>query len=50
MKINLTVEERAFESGVREFLDNKLPADIKDKVLQGSSLQNDDHILWQRLL
>lgn len=50
MKINLTVEERAFESGVREFLDNKLPADIKDKVLQGSPLQKDDHILWQRLL
>lgn len=50
MKINLTTEEKAFESDVRAFLDNKLPLEIRNKVLQGSPLQKSDHIDWQKIL
>ena len=50
MNIKLTTQEKAFETEVKEFLANDLPADIRAKVLTGKSLKKDDHIRWQKIL
>ncbi|MBL4671790.1 MAG: acyl-CoA dehydrogenase family protein [Arenicella sp.] len=50
MKINLTVEEKAFEANVKDFLASELPSNIKQKVLQGRALKKEDHVRWQKIL
>lgn len=50
MKINLTIEEKAFEAEVKAFLDDKLPADLQQKVLLGKALDKEDYIRWQKIL
>ena len=50
MHLKLTDEEVAFQQEVRDFMQNKVPAEIKDKVERGVSLSRDDHVRWQKLL
>ncbi len=50
MRLEFTEEEQAFREEVRAFLREKLPAQIRDKVLNGYELSREDHVLWQRTL
>jgi alkylation response protein AidB-like acyl-CoA dehydrogenase len=50
MRLEFTEEEQAFREEVRTFLREKLPADIREKVLNGFELSRADHVLWQRRL
>ncbi|MCM2308946.1 MAG: acyl-CoA dehydrogenase family protein [Sulfuritalea sp.] len=50
MDLNFSPEESAFRVEVRNFVGEKLPAHIRDKVTNGVHLNRDDHILWQRTL
>ena len=50
MDLNFSPEESAFRTEVRNFVSEKLPAHIRDKVMNGVHLNRDDHILWQRTL
>jgi alkylation response protein AidB-like acyl-CoA dehydrogenase len=50
MRLEFTQEEQAFREEVRAFLREKLPADIREKVLNGFELSRADHVLWQRRL
>jgi len=50
MRLEFTEEEQAFREEVRDFLREKLPAAIRDKVLNGFELSRADHVLWQRTL
>jgi alkylation response protein AidB-like acyl-CoA dehydrogenase len=50
MRLEFTEEEQAFREEVRAFLREKLPAEIRDKVLNGYELSREDHVLWQRTL
>ena len=50
MRLEFTEEEQAFREEVRAFLQEKLPARIRDKVLSGYELSREDHVLWQRTL
>ncbi|MEM7359345.1 MAG: acyl-CoA dehydrogenase family protein [Pseudomonadota bacterium] len=50
MKINLTVEEKAFAAEVEAFLAENLPADLQQKVLHGEQLDKEDYVRWQKIL
>ena len=50
MDLNFTAEESAFRQQVRSFMQEKLPADIRQKVLAGQIVQRDDYVRWQRIL
>src|ERR1700691_3986918 len=50
MRLEFNEEEQAFREEVRAFLKEKLPAQIRDKVLNGYELSREDHVLWQRTL
>jgi alkylation response protein AidB-like acyl-CoA dehydrogenase len=50
MDLNFTPEESAFRQQVRSFMQEKLPADIRQKVLGGLIVERDDYVRWQRLL
>ncbi|MDZ4254772.1 MAG: acyl-CoA dehydrogenase family protein [Sulfuritalea sp.] len=50
MDLNFSPEESAFRAEVRAFVSERLPAHIRDKVMNGVHLNRDDHILWQRTL
>ena len=50
MNINLTVDEKAFESEVREFLNTQLPQQIQQKVLLEIPLNKQDYVQWQKIL
>lgn len=45
-----TVEEDAFRLTVRKFLDDKLPADLRERMLSGERPTRDDKVTWSRLL
>ncbi|MBX9822253.1 acyl-CoA dehydrogenase family protein [Afipia birgiae] len=45
-----TVEEDAFRLTVRKFLDDKLPADLRQRMLSGERPTRDDKVTWSRLL
>ncbi|TKT72276.1 pimeloyl-CoA dehydrogenase large subunit [Afipia massiliensis] len=45
-----TVEEDAFRLTVRKFLDDKLPADLRARMLSGERPTRDDKVTWSRLL
>lgn len=40
----------AFRQQVRAFTNERLPANIRDKVMSGRPLQRDDHMHWQDIL
>jgi alkylation response protein AidB-like acyl-CoA dehydrogenase len=50
MRLEFTEEEQGFREEVRAFLRERLPSDIREKVLNGYELRRSDHVLWQRLL
>jgi alkylation response protein AidB-like acyl-CoA dehydrogenase len=50
MDLNFNAEETAFRQEVRAFLEQSLPADIRNKVLNGLILEQGDYIRWQRTL
>lgn len=45
-----TAEEDAFRLTVRQFLDDKLPADLRARMLSGERPTRDDKVTWSRLL
>jgi len=50
MDLSWTPEERSFRETVRAFAQEKLPGDIRDKVLRHQRLERDDYIRWHRIL
>jgi alkylation response protein AidB-like acyl-CoA dehydrogenase len=50
MDLNFNAEETAFRQQVRAFLEESLPADIRNKVLNGLIIEQNDYIRWQRIL
>ncbi|GAA5235468.1 pimeloyl-CoA dehydrogenase large subunit [Verticiella sediminum] len=50
MDLTYTEQDVAFREEVRAFLRDKLPADIKDKVLRHQRLEKDDYIRWHKAL
>jgi len=47
---DFTPEYAPFRAEVRMFLNDKLPAPLRHKVLHGLRLNKDDFVLWQRIL
>lgn len=50
MNLNFTPEEQAFRAEVRRFIDENLPVDLRDKVLEGKRLTKEDFLAWHRIL
>jgi alkylation response protein AidB-like acyl-CoA dehydrogenase len=50
MNIDFSPEEEALRAEIRAFLADKLPADMRHKVLNGRRLVRDDYLRWQRIL
>jgi alkylation response protein AidB-like acyl-CoA dehydrogenase len=50
MNLEFTAEEQAFREEVRTFLRERLPEDVKARVLGGRELGREDYLVWQRRL
>ncbi len=50
MDLSYTDEERAFREEVRQFLAEKLPKELSEKVRRGRELTKDDHERWHAIL
>lgn len=50
MDFEFTEKEQTFREEVRVFLRERLPHDIRDKVMNGRELSRDDYVTWQRCL
>ena len=50
MDLSWTPEERRFREQVRDFANDKLPKDIRDKVLKHQRLHRDDYVRWHNIL
>ncbi len=50
MDLNFTAQEQSFRTEVRAFIDAQLPADIRDKVLNGNRMGKEDFMRWHRIL
>ena len=50
MDLRFTPEEIAFRDDVRAFVKEKLPASIRNKLIEGDRLGRDDIVAWQRIL
>jgi alkylation response protein AidB-like acyl-CoA dehydrogenase len=50
MRLDFTEEDQSFREQVRSFLKERLPREIRDKVLNGVELARADYVLWQRRL
>ncbi len=50
MDLRLSDDDVAFQGEVRRFIDDNLPADIRDKVENGLNLEKDDFVTWQKIL
>ena len=50
MNSAFTPEELTFRTEVQQFLQEKLPEDIRRKVLLGMHLEKDDFVRWQKIL
>ncbi len=50
MHLEFTEKEQEFREEVRRFLRERLPPDIRGKVLSGCELARDDYLMWQRRL
>jgi alkylation response protein AidB-like acyl-CoA dehydrogenase len=50
MDLSFTVEENAFRQAVREFVQAKLPPDIRDHILGGRKQRHTDYKRWHRIL
>ncbi|MGT2504848.1 acyl-CoA dehydrogenase family protein [Cupriavidus basilensis] len=50
MDLRFTAAEQGFREEVRAFAQDRLPADIRDKVLDHRRLGKDDYVRWHRIL
>src|SRR5260370_37453725 len=50
MDLRESLDEKAFRASVREFATTRLPADIRDRVLNFRHVPRDDYVRWQRIL
>lgn len=50
MNLTWTPQERQFREAVRAFAADKLPADIRAKVLRHQRLERDDYVRWHNIL
>ncbi|CAB5517629.1 acyl-CoA dehydrogenase family protein [Achromobacter anxifer] len=50
MNLTWTPQERQFREEVRAFATDKLPQDIRDKVLRHQRLERDDYVRWHNIL
>jgi len=50
MDLNFTKEEIAFRDEVRTFFRENLPADIRQKLVEGRHTSKEDMVTWQRIL
>jgi pimeloyl-CoA dehydrogenase len=50
MDLNLTPEQRAFRDEVREFIRQRLPAEIRERLRAGHPPRKQDVVTWQRIL
>jgi alkylation response protein AidB-like acyl-CoA dehydrogenase len=50
MNVNYSEEELAFRDQVRRFLQEKYPADLREKQSKGIALGKDDIVRWQKIL
>ena len=50
MNLDFTEEEKAFQQEVRQFLKDKLPARLSDKVRNGQRLTKEDMEEWHAIL
>jgi alkylation response protein AidB-like acyl-CoA dehydrogenase len=50
MDLDFTDKESAFRNEVHEFFATSLPADIRNKVLNGLILESGDYVRWQKML
>jgi alkylation response protein AidB-like acyl-CoA dehydrogenase len=48
--LNFTSEEQAFRREVRQFIDENLPADVREKVRDSERLDRDDILRWHKIL
>jgi alkylation response protein AidB-like acyl-CoA dehydrogenase len=50
MNVNYSESELAFRDQVRCFLQEKYPADLREKQSRGIALDKDDIVGWQKIL
>jgi pimeloyl-CoA dehydrogenase large subunit len=50
MDLRFTADELSFRDEVRTFMRTALPADIRNKLVEGRRLKKDDIVAWQRIL
>lgn len=50
MNVDFTEEELLFREEVRDFLQRKLPEDIRKKTLNGLHMGKEDYVRWQKIL
>ena len=50
MDLNFTTQDQTFREEVRSFLRDHLPSGVRHKVLNGTHLDRDDYLAWQRAL
>jgi len=48
--LNFSAEAQAFRREVREFIDDNLPADIRERTSQGRGVNRDDTVTWHKIL
>jgi pimeloyl-CoA dehydrogenase len=50
MNLRLTPEQTAFREEVRSFIQERLPAEIRERMHRGHTARKQDTIVWQRIL
>jgi hypothetical protein len=50
MDLRFSEEDRAFQEMAREFIEENLPTDIREKVKGGLRLGKDDYVRWHKIL
>ncbi len=50
MDLGFSREEEDFRREVRDFIEQNLPDDIRDKVENRLQLEKDDYVRWQKIL
>jgi alkylation response protein AidB-like acyl-CoA dehydrogenase len=50
MDLRFSEEDRAFQEMARQFIEENLPTDIREKVKGGLRLSKDDYVRWHKIL
>ena len=50
MQIELSAADKAFRAEARDFIEARLPPDIRRRVEGGLALVRDDYVAWHRIL